>query len=139
MAVKLSDLLERHRPFAAIYLVCMVHLLWGLCLLFMPAVPAPFGAFLPYLTYLNEKELGFVFTVTALLPPFVIVCRSGTCHWLLLAPQQIVLFYGILWSLGQVLFISLDPRILLVLAYTVPMTLVHFVTVVTLRRGRATI
>lgn len=136
MVFHISLFLERHRPFAAIYLVCMVHLAWGLCLLLMPKVPEPFGAFLPYLEYLNNWQLGALFAATALLPPLVIFCRGGACHWVCLAPQQVVLFYGVLWSLGQVIFVEWDPRIALVLAYTLPMTVVHFVTVVTMRRGR---
>lgn len=102
------------KQMTTIWIVSVIHILWGLSLLFVPEsyVPRPFGQLEPYFHVLSIKASGLILCATAVLPFFSWLTWRG--RWplgLLLAiiPQQAMLFYAVGWELDA-LGESIDGR-----------------------------
>lgn len=108
----------------AIRMVSIIHILWGLCLLILPA-PRPFGALEPYFSLIPPVLVGALFLIGGTLPLLAIHLRAFRCLACAVAPQQLILFYGTSITIIDVVT-TFDVRSVLALCYLAPMTVSHF-------------
>jgi hypothetical protein len=115
---------EHGKVMTAVRMVSVIHLLWGICLLLLP-VPRPFGALEPYFWLLDPYWVGLAFIVAGTLPLAALHMKWFTCLVCALAPQQMILLFGFVVSMRDVLDTH-DSRAVLALCYLGPMTFWHF-------------
>lgn len=108
----------------AIRLVSVVHVLWGICLVMLP-VPRPFGALEPFFALVSPFWVGVSFIIAGSLPLLALRIRWFTCLLCAVAPQQMVLAYGLIVSSIDAAT-SHDVRVIMALCYLGPMTFYHF-------------
>lgn len=116
-----------------IRIVSWVHMLWGLTMIWLNAVPRPFGSLEPFLQHLPPTTLGVILVILSI----VALLGSHNAHklrrsgmvWaapLSAVPQQFALFWGVAWAV-LVLMEKFDARTLYGCEYQTILAIFHFI------------
>ncbi len=110
-----------------VFLVCSIHIWWGLSLIVGIVLPRPFGALEPFflLPFSNDLIVGFLLLFVGILPLTYNLWPSKVwCLACLMVPQQMVLAWGLVIGIIDIL-ITHDGRTWYALGYTGPIFMFH--------------
>lgn len=106
----------------------LLHTLWGLYLLFFwYRLPQPYGSFEPYLLFIPPFNLGIIFlTIGACAALKNIFDYPWWAKPVLVIPQQVVLFWGVVGAFYLIIIGSKETdRLMLSLCYGIAITTFH--------------
>lgn len=108
------------RQMRIMYLICSIHIWWGMSMLLGLHLPRPFGALEPFfiLPYANDFTIGLLLFGSGFLPLTASYWpRNWWCISCLMIPQQLILAWGFLIG-GVDVVVSYDGRSWYALGYT---------------------